>query len=104
MMLVLSSRNSSSKVVGAQANVGRVDESGGGGDDAMGSIGSSIGAASIASIERSGVSLSLTLTIVVTVGIRVSSIGVRSIALGGEVKSLGDGVKTSAGAERNSSS
>merc|ERR1719320_708967 len=107
MMLYCLARNSSSEVVGAQTNVGRVDESGGGGSDCVGesSIGSSIWVASIASIEESRVSLSFTLAIVVTIGsIRVSSIGIRSIALGGEVKSLGDGVKTSAGAERNSSS
>ena len=87
--------------------MGRVNESGGGGSDGVGesSIGSSIGVASIASIEESRVSLSFTLGIVVTIGsIRVSSIGIRSKALGGEVQTLGDGVKTSAGAERNSSS
>ena len=50
------------------------------------SIGSSVGVASIASIEESRVSISFTLAIVVTIGsIGVSSIGIRSIALGGEV-------------------
>ena len=68
--------------------MGRVDETGGGGSDSVreSSIGSSVGVASIASIEESRVSISFTLAIVVTIGsIGVSSIGIRSIALGGEV-------------------
>merc|ERR1719499_2412717 len=100
-------RDGSSKVVETETNVGRVDESSVGGGDTVGvsSIGSSIGVSSIASVEESRVSLSFTLAIVVSVGsIRVSSITVRSIALGGGIKSLGERVKTSAGAERDSSS
>merc|ERR1719499_1563290 len=100
-------RDGSSKVVETETNVGRVDESSVGGGDGVGvsSIGGSIRVSSIASIEESRVSLGFTLAIVVSVGsIRVSSITKRSIALGGGIKSLGERVKTSAGAERDSSS
>merc|ERR1719431_1675550 len=60
-------RDGSSKVVNTETNVGRVDESSGGGGDSMG----------------------------------VSSISIRSIALGGGIESLGESVKTCAGAERD---
>merc|ERR1712038_1996816 len=93
-------RDGSSKVVNTKTDVGRVDKSSGGGGDGVGvsSIGGSIRVSSISSVEESRVSLSFTLAIVVSVGsIRVSSITIRS-------KSLGDGVKTSAGAKRDSSS
>merc|ERR1719184_540435 len=64
----------------------------------------SIRVRSISSIEESRVSLGFTLAIVVSVGsIRVRSISIRSIALGGGIKTLGEGVKTSAGAERDTS-
>merc|ERR1719244_2494934 len=99
-------RDGSSKVVNTKTDVGRVDKSGGGGDGVgVSSIGGSIGVSSISSVEESRVSLSFTLAIVVSIGsIRGSSITIRSKALGGGIKSLGDGVKTSAGAERDGSS
>merc|ERR1719431_1503785 len=71
-------RDGSSKVVNTETNVGRVDESSGGGGDSMGV--SSIGSR------------------------RVGSITKWSIALSGGIKSLGERVKTGAGAERDSSS
>merc|ERR1740131_298682 len=76
--------------------MGRVDECGGGSNSVgESSIGSGIGVSSIASVQESRVSISITLAIVVS----VVSTEVRSISLGGGIKSLGDWVKTSAGAE-----
>ena len=94
-------RNSSSKVVGADTNVGRVDKPGGGGGNSMGesTIDGGIRVASISSIQESGVSLSITLAIVSKVSITITKMSIRSISLGGGIKSLGDWVKTSAGAE-----
>merc|ERR1719234_2378123 len=87
-------RNSSSKVVGAEANVGRVDKSSGGGSNGMGesTIDGGIWVSSISSVQKSGVSLSITLAI-------VAKMSIRSKSLGRGIKSLGDWVKTSAGAE-----
>merc|ERR1719244_607625 len=98
-------RDGSSKVVNAKTNVGREDKSGGGGDGVgVSSIGGSIRVSSISSVQESRVSLSFTLAIVVSVRVSSITISIRSIALGGGIKSLGEGVKTSAGAERDSSS
>merc|ERR1719187_213902 len=90
-------RDSSSKIVGAETNMGRVDIASSGGGHSVGesTVDRSVRVASIASVQESRVSLSLTLTKVVS----VVAISIRSIALGRGVKSLGDGVKTSAGAE-----
>merc|ERR1719154_1078707 len=49
---------------------------------------------SISSVQKSGVSLSITLAIV-----GIAKMSIRSISLGRGIKSLGDWVKTSAGAE-----
>merc|ERR1719187_1954873 len=90
-------RDSSSKIVGAETNMGRVDIASSGSSHGVGesTVDGSIRVASIASVQESRVSLSITLTIVVS----VVTISIRSIALGRGIKSLGDGVKTSAGAE-----
>merc|ERR1719431_48939 len=65
-------RDGSSKVVNTETNVGRVDESSGGGCDSMGvsSIGGSIGVSSISSVEESRVSLSLSFTLAIVVARR----------------------------------
>merc|ERR1719187_2815690 len=90
-------RNSSSKIVGAETNMGRVNIASSGSGHGVGesTIDGSVREASIASVQESRVSLSLTLAKVVS----VVTISIRSIALGRGIKSLGDGVKTSAGAE-----
>merc|ERR1719187_3115420 len=90
-------RNSSSKIVGAETNMGRVDIASSGSSHGVGesTIDGSVRVASIASVQESRVSLSLTLAKVVS----VVTISIRSIALGRGIKSLGDWVKTSAGAE-----
>ena len=78
--------------------MGGVDESSRGGGDSMGesTIGRGVWVSSISSIQESRVSLSLTLAIVVT---SIAIAVVRSKALSSGVKSLGERVKTSAGAE-----
>merc|ERR1719187_2841156 len=92
-------RDSSSKIVGAETNMGRVDIASSGGSHSVGesTVDGSVRVASIASVQESRVSLSLSLTLAKVVS--VVTISIRSIALGRGVKSLGDGVKTSAGAE-----
>merc|ERR1719187_430923 len=91
--------NSSSKIVGAETNMGRVNIASSGGGHSVGesTIDGSVRVASIASVQESRVSLSLSLTLAKVVS--VVTISIRSIALGRGIKSLGDGVKTSAGAE-----
>ena len=78
--------------------MGGVDESGRGGGNSVGesTIDRGVWVASISSIQESRVSLSLTLAIVVT---SIAIAVVRSKSLSGGVKSLGERVKTSAGAE-----
>ena len=88
-------RNGSSKVVDAETNVGRVDKTGSSSGNGMGesSIGSGIW---VSGIQNLGISLGFTLAIV---SMSVVSMSIGSKSLGGCVKSLGDWVKTSAGAE-----
>ena len=78
--------------------MGGVDESSRGGGNSVGesTIDRGVWVASISSIQESRVSLSLTLAIVVT---SIAIAVVRSKSLSGGVKSLGERVKTSAGAE-----
>merc|ERR1712106_1030588 len=57
----------------------------------------SIRVASISSVQKSRVSISITLTIVSKTMASIGSI--RSNSLGGSIKSLGEGIKTSAGGE-----
>merc|ERR1712128_166466 len=78
--------------------MGRVDESSRGGGNGMreSTIDGGVWVSSISSIEKSRVSLSLTLAIVVS---SIAIAVVRSKALSGGVKSLCERVKTSAGAE-----
>merc|ERR1712128_405662 len=62
------------------------------------SVGSvSIRVASISSVQKSWVSISITLTIVTKTMASIGSIG--SNSLGGSIKSLGEGIKTSARGE-----
>merc|ERR1719315_317966 len=60
-------RDGSSKVVNTKTDVGRVDKSSGGGGDGVGvsSIGGSIRVSSISSVQESGISLSISITLAV---------------------------------------
>merc|ERR1719435_511520 len=60
-------RDGSSKVVNTKTNVGRVDKSSGGGGDGMGvsSIGGSIRVSSITTVQESGISLGVSITLAV---------------------------------------